>query len=226
MAFLDRVEWTVWRRHKIKSAHVNFDSHYTSYADKDSTFSDGVTLGPRSVILFSQIGAYSYVAGAALKNVAVGKFCSIGPRAVLGGFNSHPVRTLASSPIFTDGRSPVGNPFGLNSYPLPDNCPVVVGNDVWVGADAKILDGVKVGNGAVIAAGAVVVKDVEPFSVVGGVPAKMIKKRFPDEIIERLQQLEWWNWTSEKINLLVQCGAFSQDLDESVLRKIEQVFDR
>lgn len=76
---------------------------------------------------------------------------------------------------------------------------IVIGNDVWIGSNAKIMSGVHVGDGSIIAANAVVTKDVEPYTVVGGVPAKMIKKRFPDEIIEMLEQMKWWNWDYEDI---------------------------
>ena len=75
----------------------------------------------------------------------------------------------------------------------------MVGNDVWIGSDAKIMSGVHIGDGSIIAANAVVTKDVEPYAVVGGVPAKMIKKRFPDETIQILEQMKWWDWNYEAI---------------------------
>ncbi|MBD5296149.1 MAG: CatB-related O-acetyltransferase [Bacteroides sp.] len=71
--------------------------------------------------------------------------------------------------------------------------------DVWIGYDAVIMAGVKIGDGAIIGARAVVTKDVEPYSIVGGVPAKEIRKRFKPDIIEKLQNLQWWNWTAERI---------------------------
>ena len=77
---------------------------------------------------------------------------------------------------------------------------IVVGNDVWIGYEAVILSGVTIGDGAVIGARAVVTKDVPPYTVVGGVPARPIKKRFDDETIAKLQKLSWWNWDKNKIN--------------------------
>ena len=77
---------------------------------------------------------------------------------------------------------------------------IVVGNDVWIGYEAVILSGVTIGDGAVIGARAVVTKDVPPYTVVGGVPARPIKKRFDDETIAKLQKLSWWNWDKDKIN--------------------------
>lgn len=76
---------------------------------------------------------------------------------------------------------------------------VDIGNDCWIGSDARILNGVKIGDGAVVAAGAVVVKDVAPYSIVGGVPARVIKYRFTEEDIAFLQKLEWWNFGEDQI---------------------------
>ena len=75
----------------------------------------------------------------------------------------------------------------------------MIGNDVWIGYEAVVMAGVHIGDGSIIAANAVVTKDVEPYAVVGGVPAKMIKKRFPDETIQILEQMKWWDWNYEDI---------------------------
>ena len=86
---------------------------------------------------------------------------------------------------------------------------IIIGNDVWIGYDAVIMAGVKIGDGAVIGARAVVTKDVEPYSIVGGVPAKEIRKRFAPDIIEKLKTLQWWNWPVERIKesiYLIQSG--------------------
>lgn len=75
----------------------------------------------------------------------------------------------------------------------------MIGNDVWIGYDAVIMAGVRIGDGAIIGTRAVVTKDVEPYSIVGGVPAKEIRKRFSPDLIEKLQSLQWWNWSQDKI---------------------------
>ena len=77
---------------------------------------------------------------------------------------------------------------------------IVIGNDVWIGYDAVIMAGVHIGDGSIIGTRAVVTKDVEPYSIVGGVPAKEIRKRFAPDVIERLQAIQWWNWPEEKIH--------------------------
>lgn len=76
---------------------------------------------------------------------------------------------------------------------------IVIGNDVWIGYDAVIMAGVRIGDGAIIGTRAVVTKDVEPYSIVGGVPAKEIRKRFAPEVIKKLIEIQWWNWSIEKI---------------------------
>lgn len=76
---------------------------------------------------------------------------------------------------------------------------IVIGNDVWIGYDAVIMSGVTIGDGAIIGTRAVVTKDIPPYTIVGGVPAKPIRKRFSDEIISSLLEIKWWEWSEEKI---------------------------
>lgn len=76
---------------------------------------------------------------------------------------------------------------------------IIIGNDVWIGYEAVILAGVTIGDGAIIGTRAVVTKDVPPYTIVGGVPAKPIKKRFSEEIISKLLDIQWWNWSDEKL---------------------------
>ncbi len=83
---------------------------------------------------------------------------------------------------------------------IPRKGQILIGNDVWIGDSVTIMGGVRIGDGAVIAAGSVVVKDVPPYAMVGGNPARIIKHRFSDDIIEKLRRIAWWNWTSEEIS--------------------------
>lgn len=86
----------------------------------------------------------------------------------------------------------------LYHYPV-NHEKLIIGNDVWIGYNAIILSGVKIGDGAIVATGAVVTKDVKPYEIVGGIPAKVIRKRFSDEVIIKLQKMKWWNWSVDKI---------------------------
>ena len=76
---------------------------------------------------------------------------------------------------------------------------IVIGNDVWIGYEAVVMQGVRIGDGAVIGSRAVVTKDVPPYSIVGGIPAKVIRKRFSEEVIEKLLKIQWWNWDDEAV---------------------------
>lgn len=100
---------------------------------------------------------------------------------------------------------------------LRNNQSIIVGNDVWIGANVVLLPGVYIGNGAIIAAGAVVTHDIEPYSIVGGVPAKKIRYRFEHDVIEKLQEIQWWNWDVEKIEdnieMFYQPEIFLKSLD-------------
>lgn len=129
----------------------------------------------------------------------IGKFCSIacGSKFLLTSAN-HTMRSLSSYtfPIFFEE-------WGLDKKNITDawdnKGDIVIGSDVWIGYEAVILSGVTVGDGAIIGARAVVTKDVPPYTIVGGVPAKPIRKRFDDQTITALQTLRWWDWPKEKI---------------------------
>ena len=132
--------------------------------------------------------------------LVIGKFCSLacGARFLFNSAN-HTLKSLSSYsfPIFW------GEEWGIDKSEVAsawDNRgDIVVGNDVWIGYEAVIMAGVRIGDGAVIAARAVVTRDVPPYTIVGGVPAKTIRPRFDDRAAARLLELQWWNWPVEKI---------------------------
>lgn len=135
------------------------------------------------------IGRWTYVEPFTFINGAdVGSFCSIGRNVAIGGFQ-HPYRYPTASPRLY--REILGS-----RYDDPAR-PIRIGNDVWIGEKAIVLGGI--GDGAIIAAGAVVTGDVEPYSIVAGVPARPIGKRFDDGRIGRLLELKWWEWDDREI---------------------------
>ena len=129
----------------------------------------------------------------------IGKFCSIACGAkFLFTSGNHSMKSLSTYtfPIFFDE-------WGLDAKDIRDawdnKGDTVIGNDVWIGYEAVIMSGVTIGDGAVIGTRAVVTKDVPPYTIVGGVPAKSIRRRFDDVTIEKLEALRWWDWDYEKI---------------------------
>jgi acetyltransferase-like isoleucine patch superfamily enzyme len=148
-----------------------------------------------------KIGFASYVGPrSVLINTELGRYCSIGPdvKTVIG---SHPTKNFVSTcPAFYSLQKQNGFSFTNEQlfeefiYIDPkDRISIKIGNDVWIGAHVLILEGTSIGDGAIIATGAVVSKNVEPYSIVGGVPAKLIRNRFNDQDIEFLKKFKWWN---------------------------------
>ncbi|RYZ89600.1 MAG: CatB-related O-acetyltransferase, partial [Proteobacteria bacterium] len=146
------------------------------------------------------IGSFSYSGSSLPTDFACGNYCSIaGNVSVMG--TRHPIERISTSPftyqastaMFKRPLEVMGvEPFHLRSDWLP-SAPKV-GHDVWIGSDALLATGISIGSGAVVGARAVVTKDVEPFSIVAGMPARIIKMRFSDQIVERIQALNWWHF--------------------------------
>jgi acetyltransferase-like isoleucine patch superfamily enzyme len=131
----------------------------------------------------------------------IGNFCSIAGNVniYLGG--NHRTEWVTTFP-FGHIHQNVFNSFNGLGHPSTKG-DVIIGNDVWIGAGVTIMSGVKIGDGSVIANNSHVVKNIEPYSLVGGNPAKLIKYRFTAEQIEKLLEIKWWNWDDIKINKLV-----------------------
>lgn len=172
--------------HKLRlSSFKMCNIHSTARVDAECTLSK------------VQIGRYSYVgSGTRITDTEIGNFCSIGGRCGIGG-GIHPIEYVSTSPIFLEGRNILGKNFARISYEPSKR--VVIGNDVWIGEGVCILSGVSIGTGSIIGAHAVVTSDVEPYSIVVGTPAKLIRKRFDDCTIKKLLEIAWWNWTDVQL---------------------------
>lgn len=145
---------------------------------------------------------------------SIGRFCSINNTAKI--WNNHPINYITTHPLLdhiaffswetAERRDEMIRKYGkyhdnrlCGESMLRNGSPIRIGNDVWIGANVIILPGVHIGDGAILAAGAVVTKDVDDYAIVGGVPAKVIRYRFSKEEIEKLKQVQWWNWSEEEL---------------------------
>jgi chloramphenicol O-acetyltransferase type B len=139
----------------------------------------------------------------------IGKFCSIADGAIfmMAGNQGHRHDWISTFPFFYQGFETAEDAFQKAGD-------TVIGNDVWIGANAIIMPGISIGDGAVIATSTIVTKDIEPYTIVGGNPGKVIKKRFSEEEISILLTLKWWDWEIEKIkkNLDLLCSNNIKEL--------------
>ncbi len=172
------------------------------YLNRKSVFEGKNFIGNNSIVVDTYMGYASYISeNAVLKKCKIGKFCSLGPQ-IDCIFGKHPTQTFVSThPAFFSTKSQVGFTYAktqlFEEYAPPpknaNNYAIQIGNDVWIGYGVKLMDGVTIGDGAIVAANSLVTSDVEPYSIVGGTPAKRIKFRFKKEEIDFLLQLKWWN---------------------------------
>lgn len=171
--------------------------------------------------LNGKLGNYSYIGENCRINANIGKFCSISNdvRTVDG---SHPYHFVSTSPVFYSSSKQCGKSFVDENYfedivfmdeDTKTTCEI--GNDVWIGENVLIKSGVIIGTGACVAMGSVVTKNVEPYTIVAGVPARVIKKRFPDETIKSILNSEWWNKPED---YLIQHAGLFRDVNLFVER--------
>ena len=169
---------------------------------RDCTLGRYTDIGARTVLLETEVGDYSYIVNDS--NVAYtkfGKFCSVAAMTRINPGN-HPMHR-ASQAHFTYRAASYfpGEADDAEFFAWRRAHRVVIGHDVWIGHGAIVLPGRTVGDGAVIAAGAIVTKDVAPYTIVAGNPARPVRPRFPSHIAARLERLAWWHWSHERLRL-------------------------
>jgi len=155
-------------------------------------------IGKNCIVFSSELGFGSGISrDSIIDNTRLGRYTTLGPdvKIVTG---QHPTKKIASThPAFYSSRAQMGFTYVKQTIfnetrKADDHFKVVIGNDVWIGSYTRIMEGVTIGDGAIVAAGAVVTKDVPPYAIVGGVPAKIIRYRFDEDTISKLLELKWW----------------------------------
>ena len=184
---------------------------------EDSIIGKHVFLGFKVKFYNSEIGDYSYINSKTLVNhTQIGKFCSIASN-VQFGLAIHPTDLISTHPTFY-ANNKMFETFSTKNY-FNEYKKIKIGNDVWIGSRALIMGGVTINNGAIIAAGSIVTKDVKPYEVVGGVPAKHIKFRLSNDEIAHLEEIKWWNrdekWLRENYELFLDNKKFIEYFEKT-----------
>lgn len=186
---------------------------------EDSKLNYFTQLYPFGTMHHSELGAFSYVQkNSSIWYTTIGKFCSISWNVSIGGGEHDFNKVTAHAMLYS-------KPYGFIDQPMykrfSEKC--AIGNDVWIAADVSVLRDVAIGDGAVIGAGAIVTKDVEPYSIVAGVPAKKIGQRCSDDLIADLLKIRWWDWPVEVIKNNIQ--LFNRELDRETVQELQRIVE-
>lgn len=204
----DRLRWALKRRRELAAILPGFWASCLSYAVPDCVFSAYNRIYRRAFLRSSTLGRMSYVAeNSRIGFTDIGAFSSIGPNVSLGGLGWHPIDRLSTHPAFYSNRLQAGVSFADTDKSEEQQHELrrtIVGNDVWMGVGCIVLDGLTIGDGAVIAAGAVVTKNVPPYAIVGGVPARIIRYRFDEATIAALLDWCWWDLSSTQLKMVTE----------------------
>lgn len=180
---------------KLTYKRVSLLSSWTpdTVFDKTTNILRGARISRSSIGRYSRIGVNAVVAHA-----RIGNFSVVSMESVLGP-GMHPTNYITPHSIFYRRGSWGFHDDWIKEIDFEEEPLITIGNDVWIGRHCTIMNGVTIGDGAIVAANATVTKDVPPYAIVGGMPAKVIKYRFPQEVIDRLIEIKWWNLPDEEI---------------------------
>lgn len=160
-----------------------------------------------------KLGKYSYIGNNSfVSDTDIGNFTSISTDCYIGG-TSHPTEWVSTSPVFHKWENIMKKNFARHEFDIFKR--TTIGNDVWIGNRVMIKAGVTIGDGAVVGMGSIVTKDIGPYEIWAGNPARMIRKRFDDETIDALEKMKWWEWDDNKIEKYAEKFTVPSELIEA-----------
>ena len=219
---LRQLKYLLFRRPRL--ATKGNALHWSSYCDRQTVLEGKNKVGPQTTLIQTRLGFASYVGQkSTLLRAFVGRYSCIAPevQTIIG---RHPIDEFASiHPAFYSTHRQAGftyveqdlyQEYGTRLF--NGTYLIEIGSDAWIGHGARILQGVRIGHGAVIAAGALVTKDVLPYTIVTGIPASPLRRRFSAEIAERLLRSEWWNMEPAQLKLLAKHFTSPENLLKAI----------
>ncbi|RGN42095.1 antibiotic acetyltransferase [Bacteroides sp. AF16-49] len=197
----------------INKKKFNKSISFLSFWDNSSIIPSNIYLGLGTRILNSKIGKYTRIKPfCVIKNANIGNYCSIA-NDVRIGLGKHPTGLISTNSIFY--KTGIRKDWAVH-IDYNEEETINIGNDVWIGNGAIIMDGITVGNGAIIGARALVTKDIPPYAIVGGIPAKIIKYRFDEETINLLQKSQWWDLPDKTIENILPIFTNSERIKDNL----------
>lgn len=198
---LDRIKYVFSKFFKIC---LNPPMMNQCYKHKTAKICSGTEMTKVDVGRYTYLGSRCYVV-----NAQIGSFCSIADQVTIGAAE-HPLQFISTSPVFLKGKNVLKKNFSEHSF--TSGTPTIIENDVWIGRNATIKSGVRISTGAVIGSNSMVTKDVGPYEIWAGNPARLIRKRFEEDIIEKLLELQWWEYDEVALKEFAQKVTFPESI--------------